>query len=221
MTKKTDSRFLHRIICLAIFAVAMGYLESAVVVYLRQLYYPEGFAYPLKNMPSSMAMLEIGREASTIIMLVAVAIMTARGLWTRFAHFMFIFGIWDIAYYFWLKIAINWPRGLFDADILFLIPTPWVGPVLAPVLVSALMIVSGFLIAKLSRDGISFRPGIGAWVAALIGVIVILYTFMRDGYEIAKGTYPSPYLYWLYAIGLGFCLLGFMIAYFRSKGNRT
>ena len=31
---------------LIIFAVSMGFLEAIVVVYIRELYYPDGFRFP-------------------------------------------------------------------------------------------------------------------------------------------------------------------------------
>jgi hypothetical protein len=40
---------IKTIIWLAVFSMAMGYLESAVVVYLRKLYYPDGFKFPLAH----------------------------------------------------------------------------------------------------------------------------------------------------------------------------
>ena len=42
--------FSHPRTALLLYAVAMGYLEAAVVVYLRAIYYPEGFSFPLKPM---------------------------------------------------------------------------------------------------------------------------------------------------------------------------
>ena len=39
----------------------------------------------------------------------------------------------------------GWPTSLFDWDILFLLPLPWWGPVLAPVCIAVLMIVWGTL----------------------------------------------------------------------------
>ena len=30
-----------------IFAIAMAYVESAIVIYLRILFYPEGFGFPI------------------------------------------------------------------------------------------------------------------------------------------------------------------------------
>jgi hypothetical protein len=63
------------IIWVSLFSIAMGMLESAVVVYLRELYYPEGFAFPLKMMSSTLILTEILREAATLIMLIAIGVL--------------------------------------------------------------------------------------------------------------------------------------------------
>jgi hypothetical protein len=56
-----------RYIGCAIFAVAFAYIESSVVVYLRALYYPQGFAFPLKQTSPSVYLTEAGREVATIV----------------------------------------------------------------------------------------------------------------------------------------------------------
>ena len=88
-----------RIITLAVFAIAMAFLEAAVVVYLRELYYPEGFSFPLKMIPPKIYTIELGREAATIMMLAAVGWFSGRNFKSRFAGFAMAFGVWDIFYY--------------------------------------------------------------------------------------------------------------------------
>ena len=56
----------------------------------------------------------------------------------EFAGFVVVFGVWDIFYYVFLRVLVTWPASLLDWDILFLIPLPWVGPVLAPVLIAGM-----------------------------------------------------------------------------------
>ena len=115
---------VKRYVWLAVFAIAMAYLESAVVVYLRLIYYPNGFDFPLVVIPMREALIELGREGATVVMLVAVGRLGTRGFWSGFAGFMFIFGVWDIFYYVWLKVFLNWPPSLATWDILFLLPVP-------------------------------------------------------------------------------------------------
>ena len=74
---------------------------------------------------------EIAREAATIVMLLCVAFIAEKTRRGRFACFMLVFGVWDIAYYLWLWATLSWPPSLFTWDILFLIPLIWTGPVIA------------------------------------------------------------------------------------------
>ncbi len=194
----------------------MAYVEAAVVVYLRELVYPEGFTLPLKALPDKLVAIEIAREAATLIMLAAVAGLTARKFWDRFGCFIVMFGTWDIFYYVWLKVTLGWPSSLTEWDVLFLIPVPWTGPVIAPMLVSAVMIFAGLGIIRLFAEGTSFRPTGFAWVLAVTGTLVILYTFMRGASAGSGGQMPQPYLYNLLAAGLAFYLAAFIHSYRRS-----
>ena len=122
------------IIWVTIFAIAMGFFESAIVIYLRQIVYPDGFSFPLQPIPESLATTEILREAFSLLMLLSVGILTGESTITRFAYFIFSFALWDIFYYIFLKLLINWPESLFTMDILFLLPVTWIGPVITPVI---------------------------------------------------------------------------------------
>lgn len=190
-----------------VFAVAMGYFEGTIVVYLRELYYPEGFSFPLRPVPARILLIELAREASTIVMLIAFSVIAGKRRWERFGYFLIIFGVWDIFYYVWLRIVIGWPASIFDFDILFLIPVPWVGPVIAPSLVALVMTVAGIVITRLEYLGYSFRATRSAWVLASSATLVILYSFMRDldaGFGRAE---PEPYRYPLLAAGIAcYCL---------------
>ncbi|HDH53378.1 MAG TPA: hypothetical protein ENH24_02710, partial [Nitrospirae bacterium] len=144
MNKKA---FVAKITWVTVFGIAMAFVESAVVVYLRAIFYPEGFAFPLNRLADYRILVEVLREIATIFMLLSVACLAGKKFWERFAYFMLSFGIWDIFYYVWLKLLLNWPSSIFDWDILFLIPLPWIGPVIAPVSIALMMIVFSILIA--------------------------------------------------------------------------
>jgi len=165
---------------LAVFAIAMAYLESAVVVYLRALFFPNGFTFPLPQMDRSIVITELGRELATVVMLLAPAFMLARRSIERFAWFLFAFGVWDLFYYIWLKVLLGWPASLFDMDILFLVPVPWVGPVIAPCIVS----VGFVLLAITILRGVEVNSGFGLkpveWTLLGSGAAVILWSFMGD-----------------------------------------
>jgi len=197
----------------------MGYFEAAVVVYLRELFYPGGFSFPLKLMSERLIIIELFREASTIAMLIAVAALAGKKFWERFGYFLILFGVWDIFYYIWLKATINWPSSIFDWDILFLIPLPWIGPVIAPSLVALLMIVTGIAITRLFNRGYDFKPTGITWLLAVIATIAILYSFMRDIDAGLYQTVPKPYCYRMLCAGLVLYAAAFIPSY--RKARRT
>src|SRR5712691_9482143 len=105
-------RMKLRLTWLTIYAVAMACLESAVVVYLRVIYYPDGFDFPLVQMQPSIVAIEMGREAATLVMLLSVAALGGVDRWERFLAFCLSFGVWDIFYYVWLWVFVRWPPSL-------------------------------------------------------------------------------------------------------------
>ena len=185
-----------------VFAVAFAAVESAVVVYLRALYYPEGFSLPLKIFSRNHLWVELARELATMVMLASVAVLTGTNRWQRFAYFLMAFGVWDIFYYLWLKIMINWPSSIFDWDILFLLPVPWIGPVVAPVLVSFFMILGGLATLREGQRTGVFRPGRWAWLLSTAGSALILYSFIRDTDATLGYLLPQPYRYELLVVGV-------------------
>ena len=181
----------RKVLVLGLFAVAMGYLEAAVVVYLRRIYYPGGFVFPL-NGTIPILFVEWGREAATLVMLASIAWLSGRNRVERFSCFLFVFGVWDICYYLGLKALLGWPPSLLTWDILFLIPIPWVAPVLAPVLVSALMITLGLGFLNLGRSGRVVRGTPVDWLAIAVGATAILLSFLSD-YGLLVARHGLPY----------------------------
>jgi len=217
---ETDSitegrRYRARLAYAIIFGIAMAYFEAAVVVYLREIFYPGGFEFPLTEISAHLLAVELGRELSTIIMLAAVAFIAGMKFWERFGYFIVVFGVWDIFYYVWLKVTIGWPSSLFEWDILFLIPLPWIGPVIAPVLISVMMIVFGIMIVRRYACGHAFRPTVTTWILATLGTLIILYSFMRDTDATLHQQMPSPYLYSFLLIGLICYAIAFWCSYRR------
>ena len=172
---------LSKTIWIVSFAIAMGYLESAVVVYLRQIYYPEGFNFPMKEMSQILAVTELYREAATLIMILAVSVLVAEKRLHRFAWFLVIFSIWDIAYYLFLKILLDWPASLLTTDILFLLPSIWTGPVIAPVNNSLTMLLLAAVILYNKKGSIPIvRLSNLVWTLLIAGSVIILITYMKD-----------------------------------------
>lgn len=158
------------------YAVAMGYLEAAVVVYLRGLL---NITNATVNLHGYMGV-EIGREAATIVMLAAAGWLAGRGWRERAAYFAYAFGIWDMLYYVFLKVLLGWPESFFSPDVLFLIPVRWTGPVLAPVLISLLLCTTAVLaLARLERGQLlSFNRL--RWSVTVLGALLALLVFMAD-----------------------------------------
>lgn len=175
---------------LTLFSIAMGYLETAVVVYLREIYYPQGFDFPLVNMNLLIAVTELGREAATIIMLAGIGIVAGKNSTQRFAWFLYCFAIWDIFYYVFLKVLLNWPESLFTWDILFLIPLPWVGPVIAPVIVSLSMIVLALALVYFNEKNNTLRLNSREWMLLGAGSLVVILSFIIDCFNFIQAYAP-------------------------------
>ncbi len=168
------------IIWISVFSIAMGMLECAVVVYLRELYYPNGFTFPLTIMSSAAVITELLREVATLIMLIAIGILVGRNRSERFAYFIYSFAIWDIFYYIFLKILLNWPESLLTWDILFLLPTTWVGPVICPVLLSIAMIILALFIIQKTHIGINPKLNRFDWSFLIAGSLICIYSFTLE-----------------------------------------
>jgi hypothetical protein len=165
---------------LSLFSIAMGFLEAAVVLYLRELYYPEGFNFPLKLMSNNVAIVEVFREIATLVMLLGAGVVAGRTRTEKFGLFLYCFAVWDIFYYIFLKLTLNWPESLMTWDILFLIPTTWVGPVVAPVIVSLTMILLAITISKFTDQNLNTRLTLAEWALLLAGAITLTAGFVYD-----------------------------------------
>ncbi len=173
----------QKVIWLTAFSIAMGFLETAVVVYLREIYYPKGFDFPLVSITSTIAITEIMREAATLIMLIGIGILTGRNKAERFVCFLYSFAVWDIFYYVFLKLLLNWPATLFTWDILFLLPVPWVGPVLAPCITSLSMILLFAYVMFYSDKNSKIKLIHSDWKLLITGSLVVILSFIWDYFK--------------------------------------
>ena len=163
------------------FAIAMGYLEAAVVVYLRALYYPDGFSFPLKEMSQTLAITELYREVATLVMIFSIGVLAAEYWLHRFAWFLVVFSTWDITYYVVLKLLLNWPPSLFTTDILFLLPGIWTGPVIAPVINSLTMLLLASVILYVGDDHRkTLKLPALAWILLVAGSAIVLAAYLKD-----------------------------------------
>lgn len=194
--------YTGRLLIIGVFSVAMAYLEAAVVVYLRELYYPGGFTFPWAGIPYRMVIIETLREAATLVMLSAVAFITGRKIGDRLGYGLILFGVWDLFYYVWLKVLLDWPATFFDWDILFLIPMPWLAPVMVPILIAGLMIVFGFVLTSLYELGYTVKAPWPLWLGVAIGTLLILLSFFHYPDNVFGIIKPPSYSYFLLTTGL-------------------
>lgn len=177
---------LNRGIVVAIYAAAMAWVESAVVFYLRT-HINRIVPYQANPLPDfdQFGAAELVREFATLVMLFTVGWLAGTTWRGRVGYMSIAFGVWDIAYYVFLRVMTGWPASIFDWDILFLLPLPWWGPVWAPVAISILMIIWGGCAVGLELDRAA--PGF-RWSAISVGAVgnlLALYVFMADAIRVA------------------------------------
>jgi hypothetical protein len=168
------------------YAAGMAWVEAAVVFYLRVMidrvipYHPN----PLPN-SVGLGQTEMIREIATLLMLLTVGMLAGRTRRSRLAYSIMAFGVWDIFYYVFLISISGWPRSLFDWDILFLVPLPWWGPILAPLSIAVLMVIGGSLVIYFERSQKAIWPGqLELWLS-FTGIVMALYAFMADSIRTA------------------------------------
>ncbi len=235
-TSSTKATWCKLVAALVLFGMSFGYVEAAVVVYLRSIYtplrvhfypgLPTGELFPLLSLEQLRSLgpehparlkIELAREFATLLMLAGVALAVARNVREWTAAFVTCFGIWDLTFYLWLKMLLAWPASLLTWDILFLLPVPWVGPVLAPVIVSASMIYAGLLLLWQEYHGQSIRLTALSWSGIMLGAMLILLAFIADFRNTASGGYPHAFHWGLFLTGEAVGLFAFLRALNRSE----
>ena len=166
------------------FAVAMAWVEAASVFYIRSLVDRiepyQANPLPPETMTGALGNVELWREAATLVMLATVGMLAGRTWWRRAGYAAVAFGVWDIFYYVFLRLISGWPRTLLDWDILFLLPLPWWGPVLAPVSIAVVMIVWGTLVTQSGEVAAGSRR---VWALGWAGIVLALAVFMTDAWR--------------------------------------
>jgi hypothetical protein len=203
---------LWRWIWIVAFAIAFAWVESSVVVYLREIYFGGSFYFPVvlewkdgKLLVDDLIRIELGREIATILMLMAVGCAAGKNALQKFCFFMMAFGVWDIFYYIWLWVMVSWPENLMTWDLLFFVPIPWVGPVITPILIALAMSIAGSLIIYYDEKGCVIDWRWYDWFIELGCALLIIAAFcwdwkniMRIPDGVARNGIPNPFAWWLY-----------------------
>ncbi len=215
-------RFRSRAAVVVAYAVAMAYVESAVVVYLQlaQSITPDHL-FPIRgaDVVGNLAAIEVGREAATMVMLLTIGILAGRKLADRLAWAAVAFGVWDILYYFWLWVFIGWPHSLGTWDVLFLIPVPWAGPVFAPLAVSMALIGFGLAVAARVEGGADVR--IRRWVVAgaLVGGTLVVLSFTLNAPQLMGGALPGWFPWPVFVAGMVIAAVAAVTSMRKSDGQ--
>lgn len=163
------------------FAVAMAWMEAATVFYIRALV-DRTEPYQREPLPlhGALGNVELWREAATLLLIAAVGWLAGRTWRQRAGYAALAFGIWDVLYYVFLRQISGWPNTLLDWDILFLLPLPWWGPVVAPASIAVLMIVWGTVVTQVSGRAADNTRVRWTWALGGLGIILGLGVFMTD-----------------------------------------
>ena len=208
---------LFQFLIVVAFSIALGYFEASVVVYLREIFYPEGFIFPLEIFglePQFKRLLLT--EAASLVLILTGAWLFGRNRRQRAAYFLVIFAVWDIFYYIWLKVLLGWPASIMDWDILFLIPLTWASPVLAPVLCSAVMLLFAVIILYRDYLGRDIKTTYFDWSAYSLASLIIIVSFCIPGPYTAQANYNSCFYWTLFLTGL-FLAIGTFIKCLITK----
>jgi hypothetical protein len=164
-----------------VFAIAMAWLEAASVYYLR-LMVDRLQPYQANPLPlaGGLERVELVREAATLVMVLTIGGIAGPTWQTRLGYAATAFGVWDVFYYVFLKMIAGWPRSLLDWDLLFLLPLPWWGPVLAPVCIAVLMIIWGTIVSQSARASPVNATSRVLWRLNWLGIALALDVFMAD-----------------------------------------
>ena len=229
MNSATPVSWKRQAIAILLFGLSFGYVEAAVVTYLRPQFdaaratftppSPRDDLFPILSAgqvraagPDMVRMVgtELAREMATLLMLGAVAAVVGGNFRQWLAFFLLAFGAWDLAYYAFLKVLIDWPKSLLTWDVLFLIPVPWSAPALAPALVALTMI--GAALAYLGREanGQAIRLRVVHWLGACVGALFILAAFTWDYRNVIAGGMPKPFHWGVFAFGEVIWVMAFL-----------
>ena len=223
ISRETGQETLRRWGWVVIFGIAFAWVEGAVVVYLREIYFGGAFCFPVVKeweegslFLDNLVRVEFMREIATLIMLLAVGFLAGKNPLQRFCFFMITFGVWDIFYYIWLRVMCGWPRSLMTWDLLFFVPLPWVGPVITPLLIALAMLAAGSSLIYYEEKGYVILWRWYDWVIECWCGLLVITAFCWDWKNIIRlpdavlnNGIPNSFAWWLYLPAYTFSVVYF------------
>ena len=217
------SALYRRLIWLTLFSIAMAHVEAALVVHLRTIYYADNplEIFPLAILSQRDWNIELAREVATVVMILSVALLAEKGFTRVFAAFVYVFGVWDICFYIWLKLMIGWPQSWMEWDVLFLIPWPWFGPWITPALIALMFVVwGGWTLYQKTHPRFTWD----STTLFTLGAALALATFLLPGVPLLAGgtdafrNFTPPAFSWS-LFGIGYLLM--LVALWRVSTKRV
>jgi hypothetical protein len=232
---------LFRILAaVVVFGVAFGFVEAAVVIDLRAIYeplhrslhpsVPPGELFPLLTVDdlrrgpegsTHLLAMEVAREAATIALLAGFALGVGGRPLRMFAAFVAAFGVWDLVFYASLKLLIGWPESFRTWDVLFLIPVPWTGPVIAPVVVAVSMVACGVHTIRRDTAGTPISLTWRSWLGMVGAGLIVFLAFCANWRSVVSGVVPDSFPWFMFAFGEGLAVVVYLVSTRGPKRPQT
>jgi len=215
------SEALKCFLAVIVFGIAFGYIEAVVVVYLREIFFPEGFVFPLVGFGEGplwgrILGIEMGRETATLILILSAVWLFGKSRQQRFAYFLIVFAVWDIFYYVWLKVLTGWPGSIMDWDLLFLMPAVWASPVLAPIIVSVVMLLCGVAILYRDFQGGILKASLADKAGFFVAGFAAVFCFCIAGQHISEPDFKVYFCWPLFAFANVAAVAVFLRCFFKA-----
>jgi hypothetical protein len=95
-------------------------------------------------------------------------------------------------------------------DVLFLIPIPWLSPVLAPVIVSISLVTAAMIILHLEELGRILLFTKWDWLSEIFAGLIIIASFLTQTDILISQEEPHFYPWWLFLLGMMIGLVVFI-----------
>lgn len=202
-----------RLAVLTLFSITFAFFVTAIMYFIRSHYYPNGFSFPVKLLKGLPFAIEYMRQLANLVIIFCVAYLAGRNFRERMAAFMFVFGLWDIFYYIWFYILIQWPPNLMTWDLLYRVPVHWSGPVIAPIIVSIALIKAALLIFYSESKNWNIKFNLSDWLVEIFAGIGVLTAFLWNYQKIQQGKILEYFPWWIFgvSVGVGFGLFAYRI----------